>query len=301
MKKTTRIAAVGAAAALTLAGCASTEANEVSLHYDRGPLEGRGFNQILGPNTANKLTGPLDKEYTYRIDQRSWIGRSNDDGSIAAGADRGAVEFVSKDGLRMRAPFELYFTLNQDSDTLREFHEEIGMKTEAWTQEGWVLALRQYLDPQLERAIDTAGLAHEWRPLREDESVRQEFAQAAEGRFAKNLADVIGGNYFCGPTYQDPGDECGEVHFAIGQPAPVDTNVVKAIEAEQTANAQTQSLAAEARRAAAEAEARQVLIDQVGPVVFACLEAIQVAREVGVAPPMCLTAGNEVAPVVPVG
>ncbi len=68
---------------------------------------------------------------------------------------------------------------------------------------------------------------------------------------------------------------------------------------EQTANAQTQSLAAEARRATAEAEARQVLIDQVGPEVYACLRAIEAAQQANVGPPPCIAGGAT--PVVPVG
>lgn len=68
---------------------------------------------------------------------------------------------------------------------------------------------------------------------------------------------------------------------------------------EQTANAQTQSLAAEARRAAAEAQARQVLIDQVGPQVYACLRAIEAAERANVGPPPCIASGAT--PVVPIG
>lgn len=279
-------------ALLTLGACASTEPNEVGLHYDRGPIEGRGFNSVVNPNTSNKAVGPSDQVFTYRIDQRSWIGRSNDDGGIPEGVDRGAVEFVSKDGLRMRAPFELYFTLNQEPDVLRRFHEEIGLKTQAWSEDGWRAMLREYMDPQLERAIDSAGLRHDWRPLRENEDIRTEFASDAERRFTSNLEDVIGGNYFCSPRYQKPGDTCGEVIFTIGQPSPVDVNVVRAIESEQTRRAETQALSAERERAEAEASARQVLIDQVGPEVYACLEAIDAARAANAAPPPCLASSG---------
>ncbi len=194
----------------------------------------------------------------------------------------------------------MFFTLRQDEQTLRLFHEEIGLKTRAFEKEGFVQHLREYFDPALERAVDSAGLAFEWRPLREDEEVRNEFARLAATRFSEELTRATGGSYYCAPTYQSAEDECGGISFALGQPTPVDPRVVEAVEAEQTARARTQSLAAEQERAAAEARARQVLIDQVGPQVFACLRAIEAAEKANVGPPPCI-AGSGAQPVVPVG
>ena len=278
------------------AGCASTAANEIGLSYGGGVIENKGYQGVIEPGATNKFVGIMDPNYNYRIDQRSWIGRDCEE---AGCADRPTVEFVSKDGIRMKAPVDIYFTLRQDESTLQRFHEEIGLKTQAWTEEGWVISLRTYFDPALERGIDSAGLSFNWRELRESEEKRNEFAQQASRQFTEELERATGGNYYCAPTYQKPKDECGNISFAIGQPTPVDARVVEAVEAEQTANARTQSLSAEARRAQAEAEARQVLIDQVGPEVFACLRAIEAAEKANVGPPPCIAGGAT--PVVPVG
>lgn len=281
---------------LLLGGCASTAANEVGLSYGGGIFENKEYQKIIEPGATNTFVGVMDPNYNYRIDQRSWIGR---DCTESGCADRPAVEFVSKDGIRMKAPVDIYFTLRQDEETLRRFHEEIGLKTEAWTEGGWLASLRTYFDPALERGIDSAGLSFNWRELRESEEKRNEFATQASRQFTVELERATGGNYYCAPTYQSPEDECGNISFAIGQPTPVDPRVVEAVEMEQTANAQTQSLAAEARRATAEAQARQVLIDQVGPQVYACLRAIEAAERANVGPPPCIASGAT--PVVPIG
>ena len=278
-----------------LGGCASTAANEVGLAYGGGVWENKNYQGVIEPGATNKIIGVFDDNYNYRIDQRSWIGR---DCSEPECADRPAVEFVSKDGIRMKAPVDIYFTLRQDEETLRRFHEEIGLKTEAWTERGWLTSLRTYFDPALERGIDSAGLSFNWRELRESEEKRNEFARLASLQFSEELERATGGIYYCSPTYQRPEDDCGNISFAIGQPTPVDPRLVEAVEIEQTANAQTQSLAAEERRAAAEAQARQVLIDQVGPAVYACLRAIEAAERANVGPPPCITGGAT--PVVPV-
>ncbi len=276
-----------------IAGCGDTGANEVAVHYGGGMIEDKGYQGMLPAGATAKLVGFGDSVYPYRIDQRSWIGRAGDAG------DRGEVEFVSRDGIRMRAPIDVYFTLKHDEETIRRFHEEIGLKTRAYEDEGWVVMLQTYFDPSLDRSIDSAGLAFDWRPLRENEAVRGEFAARAAGQFSQQLEEATGGSYFCSPTYQKPGDDCGQISFAIGQPTPVDNRVVEAIELEQTARAQTQSLEAEKARAEAEARARQVLIDQVGPEVYACIEAIRAAERAGAAPPPCIPSGSAT-PVVPV-
>ncbi len=281
--------------ALLVAGCADTAANEVGVHYGGGPVEDKTYQGLVEPGVTAEPVGYGDAIYRYRIDQRSWIGRNCEQQGCA---DRPEVEFVSKDGIRMRAPIDVYFTLKRDEETLRRFHEEIGLKTQAFEEAGWVQMLRTYFDPALDRAVDSAGLAFDWRPLRENEAVRNKFAEQAAGQFSVELERATGGSYFCSPTYQDPDDECGRISFAIGQPTPVDPRVVTAVETEQTARAETQSLAAEQARAEAEARARQVLIDQVGPEVYACLEAIRAAERAEVGPPPCVPSAT---PVVPVG
>lgn len=277
------VVALAAIATVLASGCGieSTEQNEVGLIYGGGIVEEKEYKGVLDAGSTNSVVGFGDAVYRYRTDQRSWVGRTAD------GSDRDEIEFVSKDGVRMRAPFEVYFSVNQEPEIIQAFHENIGIKTSAWTPDGWTEMLRTYFDPPLERAIDSAGLGHEWRPLREDEEVRSQFAADAARRFKRNLDEIVGGNYFCGPDYQQPGDECGEVQFTLGQPSPVEGNIVRAIESEQTAAAETQAQEQVSRRNEAEADARQVLIDQLGPDAFACLEIARMAVNAQQPPPPC--------------
>lgn len=84
----------------------------------------------------------------------------------------------------------------QDEETLRRFHEEIGLKTEAWTENGWLASLRTYFDPALERGIDSAGLSFNWRELRESEEKRNEFATQASRQFTVELERATGGQVY---------------------------------------------------------------------------------------------------------
>lgn len=257
---------------LTLAGTAcglkGSEINERCLIYSGGLVEDKAFQGFLEPGATAKSTGFGSETYCYRTDQRSYIGK-------AEGGDTGPTPFVSKDDVRMVSEFQLYFKLNLDDEPFQEFHTNLGVKTHAWGEDGWAQMLREYFEPQIDRAIESAGLLHGWRDLYTSEEHRAQFNNEVVAKLKGNIDTVIGGNYFCGPSYNGPGTPCGEFTFTVGKPRPENPEIVQAVEAQQTAQARLDAQATENQRIAAQVSGERELVALYGPEFAVLLEAIR--------------------------
>jgi len=251
-------------------GLASSKINELCLIYTGGLVQDAKFEKLLEPGANNNSIGIGSTPYCYKIDQRSYIA-TNQEGK----GDTRAVEAVSSDTTRMGVEYQLYFTLNQEEEIIREFHENLGVKTEAWTVDGWRQLLVEYFEPQIERAVETAALNFSWRDLYSSEETRREFQSAVVKNVQTNLRDVIGNDYFCGPSYTTEGDECGEFTFTVGKPYPLNGDIVNAVESEQTAAAATASQEQKNAQIEAQVRGEQQVVDLYGPEGAVLLEAIR--------------------------
>lgn len=251
-------------------GLASSKINELCLVYTGGLTQDAEFEKLLPPGSNNNSIGMGSTTYCYNIDQRSYIA-TNAEGK----GDTVAVEAVSQDTTRMGVEYQLYFTINQDEEVLREFHENLGVKTEAWTPEGWRQLLIEYFEPQIERAIEAAALNYPWRALYSSEETRREFQNTVVKNVKTNLNEVIGGDYFCGPEYAKEGDECGDFKFTVGKPYPLNGDIVAAVESEQTAAAATAAQEQKNAQILAQVNGERELVELYGPEGAVLLEAIR--------------------------
>ncbi len=245
--------------AMSACGMASSKINELCLVYTGGLTQDAEFEKLLPPGSNNNSIGMGSTAYCYKIDQRSYIASAKD-----GAGDTGPVEVVSKDTTRMGVEYQLYFTLNQEEEILREFHENLGVKTEAWTEEGWRQLLLEYFEPQIERALESAALNYSWRDLYSSEATRKEFQNTVIANVKTNLKEVIGNDYFCGPEYATSGDECGDFKFTVGKPYPMNADIVSAVESEQTAAAATNAQAQKNAQIEAKVLGDQKLVDLYG-------------------------------------
>ena len=207
---------------------ANTATNEIGLHYGGGIIEDRKFKSIIAPGSTNKRIGPGDTFYVYPIDQRSYI-------IGGAGADSSAedeVTVVSKDNVRLGVRVQVYFTLNRDPAVLQNFHERIGLKTDAYTDSGWLTMLQAYFRPQIDRALAAVATNYAWAELYNNEAKKAQFQTAAAKEFTRLLPAAVGGDYFCGPSYNGA-NSCGELSFTIQKPNPMDKGIIDGIEAKQ--------------------------------------------------------------------
>jgi hypothetical protein len=215
---------------LNIFNFASTDANRIGLHYGGGVIEDKKFKSIIPPGSTNKLIGPGDKLYTYPIDQRSYII-----GGAGADTDNAdEVTVVSKDNVRLGIRVQVYFTLNRDPKVIQQFHERIGLKTDAYTQEGWDAMLQSYFRPQIDRALAAVGTDYLWNELYNNEARKTKFQTAAATKFTELLPAAVGGDYFCGPSYNGT-NACGELSFTIQKPTPLDKGIIDGLEAKQRA------------------------------------------------------------------
>lgn len=269
--RSTAITLAFAAIALTGAcGLEGSETNEIGLVYSGGLIEDKAFKEFLPAGSTAKATGFGSTTYRYRIDQRSYRGDSKNNGGDAA-----PVVIVSRDDQRLRVDYQLYFKLNQDPKILRRFHENIGVKTRAWTDEGWRQMLRDYFEPQIERSMEAAALAFDWRDLYASEEARVAFQKDAIDRIKTAITDVIGDDYFCGPSYNGKGSRCGDFTMTVGKPEPVNEGLVAAIEKEQTNVAATSAQEQENARINKELEVERILVELYGPQGALLREAIK--------------------------
>ncbi|MEV0789652.1 SPFH domain-containing protein [Kribbella sp. NPDC050459] len=209
---------------------ANTDANRIGLHYGGGVIEDKKFKSVVPPGSTNKMIGPGDTLYTYPIDQRSYI--IGGDGADTDAADE--VTVVSKDNVRLGVRVQVYFTLNRDKDVLKSFHERIGLKTEAYEEQGWNDMLQSYFRPQIDRALSAVATNYGWAELYNNEKMKSQFQSAAAKEFTRLLPAAVGGDYFCGPGYNGNND-CGELSFTVQKPMPLDKGIIDGLEAKQRA------------------------------------------------------------------
>ena len=141
---------------------------------------------------------------------------------------------VSRDNVRLGVRVQVYFTLNRDKETLRSFHERIGLKTDAYTERGWNTMLQAYFRPQIDRALAAVATSYAWSELYNNETKKSQFQTAAAKEFTRLLPLAVGGDYFCGPSYTGS-NECGELSFTIQKPTPLDKGIIDGLESKQRA------------------------------------------------------------------
>lgn len=278
----------------TACGIESSEINQACLIYSGGVTQEKVFESVLPAGSTNEIVGLGSTSTCYNTDQRTFIGGDG------AGADVEPIVIVSQDQQQLGSEFEAYFTLNQNVDVLRAFHENLGVKTEAWTPEGWDRLLAQYFKPSIERALESAALEYEMIPLYSSEAARRDFAASTIRDFQRNLDEVIGGNYFCGPEHQSPEDPCGNITLAVGRPTILNQETVQALEIEPKNRALLAAQEVENQRIQKELEATAAQVELYGQCGYAYIRGVEAAQEAGQAiPPFYGCADSERVQAVP--
>ena len=140
--------------AITVGACSSvsTEPDEVALHYKDGPFSSKKFANCVDASKRN-VDGPGDAHYIYPKGQRTFSftgkeGSESDPIAVTTGSQEVDIAgFVT-------------FTLNTDCDTLKDFHEKVGMKYKAYKGGGgWDDFLNDYIYVPLNATLNEAAAA----------------------------------------------------------------------------------------------------------------------------------------------
>jgi hypothetical protein len=230
---------------------ASSEPNESCVVYSGGTFEDKEYQEILDPGRSNAVIGWGSTTRCYRNDQRSYIGgnvEGADTGAVSVtcrGDDVVAVETDDNQGkenpitsqFNIFVDYNAYFTLNTSEAVLPEFDREIGRKTDAHTVEGWAAMLNTYLEPQITKALQNAGGDYSCLELSASPSVRAKYQADVVKLFKRYTAEVVKGDYFCGPGFEGKeGEACSDITLnvgTIGLPEGIRTSIENRIAARQ--------------------------------------------------------------------
>lgn len=189
MRKPLITAATLIATAALITGCStvSTEPDQQALRYS-DPLAGaKEYQQHYGPSSYD-MNSIFNEGYVYPAGQRVYA-------FLPEGGDTGVLTPTTKDGVTLQVAGSVRFALTDNPDELRKFHELIGLRMEAYTDEGWREFLKVYLRAPIERALNDATQGLEWSAIYTDPKVKAEWEKKVGELLPQYVSQTIGGNY----------------------------------------------------------------------------------------------------------
>ena len=157
----------------------------------------------------------------------------------------------TRDRVQVSYQVAVYFKLN--TDELREFHEQLGLRYQAYTTAGWNSLIQDTFRQQIENALQEETRRVDVADLVGNADLLVELQDSVQTKLTQRLEDALGQQFFCAPTFR-PGQDCGDPRFVIKR-VDVPTSVSKAFEDVRTSEIQIQTKENEVRQREAEARA----------------------------------------------
>ena len=243
-----------------------TPKDRIGISYGGVPIEAIHFQKVVPPGHGLFFNGFFDSLYLYPSDQLNYIladTDGNDDAVVAPTSDRVTVTYQ----------IAVYYKLN--TDELQAFHEELGLRYEAYTDAGWNNLIRDTLRQQIESALQEETRRHTVAGIYGDAELLVQIQNEVQATVSARLEAALGRRFFCGPTFE-PGGECENLTFIIKR-TDIPESVAAAFESNKTSEVligtrenEVIQREQEARGIAALAEA----LNQTGP-AYVLLKAIE--------------------------
>ncbi len=243
-------------AAVAVAAFMKTPADRIAISYGGGPFEGNKFQRIVQPGSNLTFNGLIDHWYEYPVTQRNYIISMKPNEGDVGGTD--VVVATTDDKISVKWELAVYFKLN--TDLLRDFHENIGLKYQAWTEDGWDRMINDSFRQQIESALQLESRRFSAEALLGDEGAVAEVQDGVARTLQQRVSSVLGEEYFCGPTFTGLDVEggpvaCPQFTVTLKKPTLPDT-VLQAFE--QNRVSASEIVTAQNRATALEEEARGV-------------------------------------------
>lgn len=230
---------LGALLISTTACSAQVQAQSLGLRYNVGSLEGDKFDKVVEPGSGgNSVVN--DKIYQLPLDQRTYNACS---GGAEQGCDAPEITVATKDQIVVDFALASAFKLNTRTDditnypggTARKFLEEVCRKTNCINPDnpadtrGWDLLLKERYRPALEAAFKDIARQFTGDDLVYNNPVPvlgetgtakpalEQVAQQVGPLFLKYLEGLVGGKYFCGPSFDRkiPSKGCPPIQLLV--------------------------------------------------------------------------------------
>ncbi len=248
-----------------------TPKDRIGISYGGGPIEGSHFQRVVQPGSRLFFNGFFDPLYLYPADQQNYIVSTVPGEGAKPTADR--VVAPSKDRVQVSYQVAVYYRLN--TDLLRPFHEQFGLKYEAYTPAGWDRLIEDTFRQQLENALQEETRRYAVADIYGDADLLLKIQGSVQATLSDRLELAMGKRYFCAPTFQS-GGECADPTFVIKK-VDLPESVVAAFEDNRTSEIQIKTRTNEVEQRKEEARGVEVLNEALGPngAVYALLKAIE--------------------------
>lgn len=245
-----------AALSLALAGCSQVPAGQQALEKDSwgaptlGSCDGSQTNPgtmtvdlIRFPNRQITWDASDDKD----AEHGPYLALSKPQSPLLAPGQTPDADY-STGQTQMAVPITLTFNLTTDCDKLKDFYANYATQDDAHLDDngnqtaGWIKMLTRVISQPAEQAVIRITQKYPWQKVWNDETVRQEYQLALTSDLQKEAASRTGGKAFF-------------TNFSVTvlKPYPTDQNLVNAVNAQQSSQA---NAAATQTKATADANAR---------------------------------------------
>jgi regulator of protease activity HflC (stomatin/prohibitin superfamily) len=232
-----------------ISGLNKTPRDRVGISYGGGPFEGTHYQRTVQPGSNLFFNGFFDSLYLYPSDQVNYIISQTK--NVGAQAAPDAVVAPTRDRVQATYQVAVYFKLN--TDLLRDFHEQLGLRYKAYTTDGWNSLIRDTFRQQIENALQEETRKVDVVDLVSNADRLVELQDNVQTKLTQRLEDALGEQFFCDPTFRSGGD-CGDPTFVIKK-VDIPVSVAKAFEDVRTSEIKVQTKENEVRQREAEARA----------------------------------------------
>lgn len=209
-----------------------TPADKIALSYGGGPFEGAKFQGIINPGSGLHFNGWFDKWVEYPVTVRNYIVSLHPSEGDRSEAD--AIVAPSKDGVEIKWELAVFMKLN--TNLIRDFHEKLGLKYKAWTDNGWNAMLEQTVRQQLENAVQVSSKQFTADQIYTDPTVIQKVQADVANGLKDSINASVGEPFFCGPTFQLGKADCPDFQVVVKKPN-LPQNVIDAFNRQKESSA----------------------------------------------------------------
>lgn len=246
--------------------------DKIGLSYGGGMFEGAHFQKLVPGGTGLFINGWGDRLYEYPTTQRNYIiTKQEGEGDLER---QDFIAAPSKDNIEVDYEVAVYFKLN--TSLIREFHENIGLKYHAWSEDGWDKMLLDTFRPQIDFAIQRESRKYDVSDIYSNLDTLLSIQGDVGTVLKENINNVLGDDYFCGPSYIQGSSTCPDFKFVIKR-ITIPASVKTAFEDNRTSQIEILTRENEVTQAKKEAEAieaRQAALESCGQTCI-LYEAIQ--------------------------